>query len=298
MPEILLPAQIDALQQVELRLGWISHGYNPTQIDDGFPAVNGPAQLGVSDNDFAVPAQLLVGMGKGDVSARESTGDSVWTHETVLERVGSILSRSPYVAQQPLQTLSGYKDLRRSDLLKNIDPETISNVQGLPEALNSSAELIRMLWLASPFIYVDALAAARGIRRAIADSSPERYARLKKNIEDIAIRDQDMVRALGEIAVEMQSYPPQLKHTRPILSFLAGRGHKGVEHKLKEYNIPFSSQTAREPLLSSIRRFASISRGHTDREKRRKYIQITSKLWFENVRSLGHKPKDERITPP
>jgi hypothetical protein len=294
MSEVLSSQHIDALQAVDLRVGWIRHGRPANSYVFGFPGENGPAIYGVADTDYAVPAALLSDMGPGDISARERIFNQGWWGEAprdadILSDVNALLFQSPYVDRSPLRDLHDYDDLFR-DIQNNDNPTTIHSSRALKESLIASLHILRTLRIGDPFLYVDGLAAAKGIRRVIADTPNEEYRKGKISMEQ---RNSDMARGLGEAAVALASIRDNGNIPRPKVAFTVGMGHKEVEEILDSYGIPYSSMVAKRPLADKLFDLGELFKKEDEASIR--FAKHWARMWFRNLRQQGHTPLSETL---
>lgn len=286
MSEVLSSQQVDALQAVDLRVGWIRHGLTADYYNFGFPIENGPATYGVSDTDYAVPAALLSDMGPGDISVRERVfnegwGDEAPSNATLVSDINSRLFQSPYIERSPLRDVKDYDDLL--DQISDNNPDAICSIPALRNSLTASIDILRNLRLGSPFLYVEGLAAVKGIRRAIADSPNEEYRKSEISIEQ---RNSDMARGLGDIAVEIAD--TSNRGNVPKVAFTAGSGHKEMEEILDSYGVSYSSMLAKRPLADKLFEIANFFKDPGKLSVR--YAQHLAHSWFKNLRQHGHTP--------
>gem|GEM_PF-3526196 len=292
MSEVLSTQQVDALQAVDLRLGWVRHGRMADSYTFGFPRENGPAMYGVADTDYAIPAALLSDMGPGDISVRERIFNQDWWGEapsdaTVLSDVNSLLLQSPYVDRSPLRDIEDYDELLRH-IQADASPAATHDNPALRHGLAASLDLLRNLRIGDPFLYVDGLAITKGIRRAIADSPNEA---LTKGEISIAQRNSDMARGLGNIAVRLARSGND--GDTPKVAFTAGRGHQQMEKILDSYGIAYVSMAAKRPLADKLFDLSDFFMRPSTSSSR--YARHWSRSWFKNLRRQGHAPINETL---
>jgi hypothetical protein len=291
MSEVLSLRQVDALQAVDLRVGWIRHGIPADNYSFGFPQENGPAMYGVADTDYAVPAALLSDMGPGDMSARERIFNQEWWGETpsntaLLSDVHSLLFQSPYVDHNPLRELQDYDLLHR--IRGDASPDAIHRDPALRDGLSASLDILRNLRLDDPFLYVDGLAAVKGIHRIIADSPNEG---LRKGMISLDQRNSDMAQGLGDAALELAD--TSHKGNTPKLAFTAGSGHKDMEEILDSYGVAYSHMIAQRPLADKLFGLRDFFGGPSKSNVR--FARHLARSWFKNLRQHGHTPINETL---
>jgi len=291
MGEVLSSQQVDALQAVDLRIGWVWHG-TAANSDYGFPPENGPAVYGVADTDYAVPAALLSDMGSGDISARERIPGQGWWGEAprnvdILSDVNWLLLRSPYVDRSPLLDVKDYDDLFYQ-IRNSASPAAIHNIPALRDGLTTSIDILRNLRIGGPFVYLDGLAAVKGIRRVIADSPDKKFKKGKISIEQ---RNSDMARALGSAAVGLAG--TSNNGDVPKVAFTAGAGHKEMEEILDSYGVAYSRMVAKRPLADKLFDLRGFFRKQSKLDTL--FAQHCARSWFKNLRQQGHTPINETL---
>lgn len=294
MAELLSLQQVDALQAVDLRLGWIRHEETANSYTYGFPPENGPAIYGVADTDYAVPAALLSDMGPGDMSARERMFNQGWwgnapSNSDILSDVSSLLYQSPYAGRKPLREIIEDYDNLFNQVRGDASPTAISSRPALKDGLAASIDILRKLRIGGPFLYADGLAAVKGIGRAIADSPNEDYRENKKiSLEQ---RNSDMARGLGDVAIGLAG----TKHNgnTPKVAFTAGIDHKEMQEILDSYGIAYRSKTAKRPLADTLFNLNDLFRKPSTLDIR--LAQHWAHSWFKNLRRHGHTPINETL---
>jgi hypothetical protein len=294
MNEGLSSYQVEALHAVELRLGWVNHGLASPEL---LARENGPAVIGVIDKDYGVVDTVMSGTTSGDVCARERIfGGGGLDPETppdtayVVQDIGSALFRSPYVTQNPFQAIPGAFTANMRYLAGNSDPLAVRNRPDLAYALTQGIDIGRQLHIIDTFEYADGLAALRGVTRMIADSSFRKQRR--GEARDVNVRNADMVQGLGDIAVAIAESGVQPDGRKPILSFVAGRGHAAAEKLLVRQGVPFSSQVVRRPFAEA---FVGNAPWSNPEYAIPKYF---IKQWFKNLRAHGHTPLNATLRRP
>ncbi len=278
--------QVEAFRTVDLRLTFIAHGLS---WPDFIHPENGPAVIGVNDKDYAAVDSALEGMSSGDIAVRErifgggSDPDHIPSNSDILSVIHGALHQSPYAGGNPLQNVPDFNNSLQ-EFTHDYQPGTVRNRADIASALTQSLEMGRQLWLVDPFSYMDGVAATKGITRAIADSAYEK--RRRNEVLDTRIRNNDMVHDLGSIAMDVAGSEVQTEGRKPIVSFVAGRNHRGVKDLLSEQGVRFTSQTTRTPLAPYLVTLAARSDpGHA-------LDRYYAAQWFRNLRAQGHMPKN------
>ena len=287
MDRLLSPEHLDAFQEVDLRLAWIHHGYSaPLSIS----LENGPSVIGVNDRDYATIDATLQDMMVGDVMARErifgeggQDPNAVPSHAGVVTAINSPLFGSPFVAENPFQAMPGAFDVHIHNIVANRDdPLAVYSQPVLVSAMAEGLEIGRQLQIIDPFEYADGQAAVRGLMRAVADSPYETYRR--GEARDVTIRNADMVRDLGNIAVAIAQSGVRPDGRKPILAFAGGSGHKGAQKLLSQQGVTFKSRTARRAPGDLFLHDAPIP------HRERRIIKYHTNKWYSNLRGHGHEP--------
>lgn len=235
-------------------------------------------------------------MEPGDVSAREREfGAMVLDQDarqnaSVLLKTNSVAYQSPYIPRSPFDEIPDFEDFALH--LRDADPSALAARPDIAKALRHAANLAGTLWLMDPLEYAEALAMTQGVRRTIADSDEEVY---EYNLaHDRSIRDPDMARGLGDAAINLLDDGLRSRTRTPILGFVAGSGHRGVENILASHDIPFSSSVARRPAsdrLIELHMFFTRSR----QASHKTFIKGHTQRWFNNLTAHGYKPVNNQL---
>lgn len=277
MHRILSNEQMSALQSVDVQLGFVSHGFKASRAD-GLDEAYGPAILGVSAVDYELPDQLLSRMHPGDALALESTGGRrVKAYYDLITDIDIAIGSSPYTTNPFATNRDIYSKISTFEY-SDLSPDIVAATPGMSALLIEAVENARKTRVINPLVYADGLAAAKGVQRTVADSPREMFI---DNYSDLAIRNPDMVRGLGNIAVELMD-AQGAGHRRPTLTFIAGRGHKGVQRILRNHGVTATLQVAKPPL--SYRLNQAWATGH-DYPAALNTFYI--KEWFKNLRAQG-----------
>lgn len=264
MEKLLATEQVEALQAVNVQLGFISHGSSQML------PVHGPAELGVTDRDYSLVHRIVSPLQSGDVMARESEGgqDALLPSQTIY-RLRERLRDSLYANHTDMTGEAFDAWMQAQAKAEKINSIGIQGNPGLETLLADKLELARKLHIISPMIdYADGLAALAGVRSVVADSPSERYGYENRR----SYGNADMVKVLGNTAIEMLEQP---NCSQPTLAFIAGRGHIGVKHLLKQAGIPFSIQKTTQPFGLLVR---SIRGQHT-------VDRYVANKWLENIQA-------------
>jgi hypothetical protein len=226
VPE-LPPDQVTALQAVDLRLHFGTHGYSL------FETAVGPMMTGISDTEYAHLGHIAAELQPGDVLAIEASGFK--EQPTISDTVDAILGiarRSPFIDFP-------YSDIKRDWSFGPWGWHTHIEGEGPPrEQLAALLEEMRAKWVFSPFTYAAGLAIMRGATCVRADATREELAQWHDSHRlldsEVFFRSRKMVERLGETALSMRpagAWPPRLdliagssKHPRQVGSILRANG--------------------------------------------------------------------------